>query len=524
MKTFGEVGLSEKLLKTIEGIGYEEPTRIQEEVIPVILEGKDVIAQAQTGTGKTAAFGMPLIDMLKEEEGLQALILLPTRELAIQVAGEMRKFAKNRRLKEVAIYGGQPIDRQIRTLKMGVNIVVGTPGRILDHLNRRTLNLSNIKYVILDEADEMLDMGFIEDIETILKTTNQERQTMLFSATMPSEIKAIARKYMKSPTNISVMPKEVTVSTVKQYYINVTEGSKLDTFTKILDASDIQSGLVFCRTKKSVDELVESLQALGYSVEGIHGDYNQTHRLNAITKFKDGVIDFLIATDVAARGLDIENITHVFNYHIPENPEAYVHRIGRTGRAGRTGVAITLVQPREFKLLRIIEQYTKSKMIAMPMPKIKDVYESKVNRLKKLVTDTMSEGKLGEYSMIVEQLAEENDVMDICSAAIKLVFEKEFKIGLKDLKEMKDEVHTSTNQSYRLFLNVGREHNVAKKDILNLLTSVKGIAVNDIFDIDIFNGFTFVNVNEEAGRKLINTRLNVKINGKKVNIALAKSK
>ncbi|MDF2673849.1 MAG: ATP-dependent helicase [Clostridiales bacterium] len=522
MKTFEELGLSEKVLKTIEGIGYEEPTRIQEEVIPVLLEGKDVIAQAQTGTGKTAAFGMPLIDLLKEEDGLQALILLPTRELAIQVAGEMRKFAKFKRLKEVAIYGGQPIDRQIRTLKMGVNIVVGTPGRILDHLNRRTLNLSKIKYVILDEADEMLDMGFIEDIESILKGVNEDRQTMLFSATMPAQIKAIAKKHMKSPVNISVMPKEVTVSTVKQYYLNVTEGNKLDTFTKILDASDIQSGLVFCRTKKSVDELVESLQALGYSVEGIHGDYNQTHRLNAISKFKDGVIDFLIATDVAARGLDIENISHVFNYHIPENAEAYVHRIGRTGRAGRTGVAITLVQPREFKLLKMIEQYTKSKMVPMAMPKIKDVYESRVNKFKKLITDTISEGKFGEYSVIVEQLAEENDVMEVCAAALKLVFEKEFKVGLNDLKEMKEEAHT--NQSYRLFLNVGREHNVTKKDIIKLLTSVKGIAGNDIFDIDTFNGFTFVNVNEEAGRKLINTKLNVKINGKKVNIALAKNK
>lgn len=522
MKTFGEIGLSEKILKSIEGIGYEEPTRIQEEVIPVILEGKDVIAQAQTGTGKTAAFGMPLADMLSEDGGLQALILLPTRELAIQVAGEMRKFAKYKRLRELAVYGGQPIDRQIKTLKMGVNIVVGTPGRILDHLNRRTLNLSNIKYVVLDEADEMLDMGFIEDIESILKGIKEDRQTLLFSATMPSEIKSIAKKHMKNPVNISVMPKEVTVNTVKQYYINVTESNKLDTFTKILDASDIQSGLVFCRTKKSVDELVESLQALGYSVEGIHGDYNQNHRLNAISKFKDGVIDFLIATDVAARGLDIENITHVFNYHIPENPEAYVHRIGRTGRAGRTGVAITLVNSREFKLLKTIEQYTKSKIISMAIPKVKDVYESRVNKLKNLVLDTMGEGKLGEYSVISEQLAEENDIMEICAAALKLVFEKEYKVGLSDLKNMKDEPHVP--QSYRLFLNVGREQKVSKKDIVKLLSSVKGIAGNDIFDIDIFNAFSFVNVTEEAARKLISGKPNIKINGKKVNIALAKNK
>lgn len=522
MRTFGEVGLSEKILKAIESIGYEEPTRIQEEVIPVILEGKDVIAQAQTGTGKTAAFGMPLVDMLNENGGLQALVLLPTRELAIQVAGEMRKFAKYKKLKEVAIYGGQPIDRQIKTLKMGVNIVVGTPGRILDHLNRKTLNLSKIKYVILDEADEMLDMGFIEDIESILKGVNEDRQTLLFSATMPKEIIGIAKKYMKNPVNISVMPKEVTVSTVKQYYLSVTESNKLDIFTKVLDANDIQSGLVFCRTKKSVDELVESLQALGFSVEGIHGDYNQNHRLNSINKFKDGVIDFLIATDVAARGLDIENITHVFNYHIPENPEAYVHRIGRTGRAGRTGVAITLVQPRELKLLKTIEKYTKSKIVPMAVPKVKDVYESKVNRLKRLILDTISQEKLGEYSLIVEQLVEEHDIIDICSAALKLVFEREFKIGLKDLKEMKDEVHT--NQTYRLFLNVGREQKVTKKDILKLLTSIKGIAGNDIFDIDIFGTFSFVNVTEEAAKKILGGKPNVKVNGKKVNIALAKSR
>lgn len=522
MKTFGEVGLSEQLLKTIEGIGYEEPTRIQEEVIPVILERKDVIAQAQTGTGKTAAFGMPLIDMLEENDKLQALILLPTRELAIQVAGEMKKFAKHKRVSEVAIYGGTPIDRQIRTLRMGVNIVVGTPGRILDHLNRRTLNLSNIKYVILDEADEMLDMGFIEDIESILKKVNEDRQTLLFSATMPNEIKSMAKKYMNNPINISVMPKEVTVNTVKQYYINVTESSKLDAFTKVLDASDIRSGLIFCRTKKSVDELVESLQALGYSVEGIHGDYNQNHRLNAINKFKDGVIDFLVATDVAARGLDIENITHVFNYHIPENPEAYVHRIGRTGRAGRTGVAITMVNSREFKLLKMIEQYTKSKIVSMAMPKVKDVYESRVNKLKTMVLDTMNEGKHSEYSAIVEQLAEENDVMELCAAALKLVFEKEFKTSLRELKEMKDEVHT--HQPYRLFLNIGREQSITKKEILKLLTSVKGITGGDIQAIDIFGEFSFVNVSEEAAKKLISGKPNIKLNGKKVNIALAKNK
>jgi ATP-dependent RNA helicase DeaD len=341
---------------------------------------------------------------------------------------------------------------------------------------------------------------------------------------MPNEIKAMASKYMNKPVNISVMPKEVTVSTIKQYYINVTDRNKLDAFTKVMDSNEIQNGLVFCRTKKSVDELVESLQSLGYSVEGIHGDYNQNHRINAINKFKDGVIDFLVATDVAARGLDIENISHVFNYHIPENPEAYVHRIGRTGRAGRSGVAITFVQPREYKLLKMIEKYTNSKIVAMPMPKVKDVYENRVNKLKKMVLDEIEKGKLGEYTLVVEQLAEDNDIdiMDICSAALKLVFEKEYKMGLKDIMEMKDEVHTP--ESYRLFINLGREHNVTKKDIVNILTSVKGIRSNDIFDIDIFAGFSFVNVNAETGRKLINTKINQKINGKKVSIALAKSK
>lgn len=522
MKLFKDLGISELVLKSVEDMGYEEPTKIQEEVVPVILDGNDVIAQAQTGTGKTAAFGMPLVDMIEGGKGLQGLVLSPTRELAIQVAGEVRKLGKHKNIKEVAIYGGQPIDRQIRSIKQGANIVVGTPGRVLDHINRRTLNLSNIKFVVLDEADEMLDMGFIEDIETILSNTGAERQTMLFSATMPREIKDIAKKYMKSPVHVSVMPKEVTVNTVEQLYINVNEKNKLDAFTRVLDSNEIQSGIVFCRTKKSVDELVESLQSLGYSVEGIHGDYNQNHRINAINKFKDNTIDFLVATDVAARGLDIENVTHVFNYHIPENPEAYVHRIGRTGRAGRKGTAITFVTPRETNLLRMIEKYTKSKIKNIGVPKIKDVYENKVNKLKHLVLGTIEEDRLSEYTLIVEQLLEESDLMDICSAALKLIFEKENKIGLGELKEMKNE--PVVEEVARVFVNVGRANGVEKKDVVKGFTSIKGVEGRDILKIDVFEKFTFVNVNMEAAHRILSNKYGIKIKDKKVRVEEAKKR
>lgn len=522
MKTFKELGVSENILKAIEEMGYEEPTRIQEEVVSIILEGHDVIAQAQTGTGKTAAFGMPLVDMIDERGGLQGLILLPTRELAIQVAGEIRKLSKFKKLKEVPVYGGQPIDRQIRALKQGVQIVVGTPGRIIDHINRKTLNLNDIKFVVLDEADEMLDMGFIEDIEKILDTINNRQQTLLFSATMPEEIKNLANKFMNKPKHVSVMPKEITATTVEQYYINVSEKNKLDALTRVLDAQDIQNGIIFCRTKKSVDELVESLQSLGYVVEGIHGDYNQNHRINAINKFKDGTIDFLVATDVAARGLDIENVSHVFNYHIPENPEAYVHRIGRTGRAGRSGVAITLVSAREFRLLKDVEKYTKSKIKLMEIPKARDVYEYKVSKLKKLILDTVNEGKLGEYSLIVEQLEEENNLMDICAAALKLVFEKENKISIDELQKV-DEKHYAEEQ-IRLFINFGKKDGINKKDIVTTLSQIKGVTGKDINGIDILEKFSFANVTPEAARKIVSGKAKLTYKGKRMSVEIAKNK
>lgn len=522
MKAFNELGISEKVLKAIEDMGYEEPTRIQEEVVSVILGGKDVIAQAQTGTGKTAAFGMPLVDLINERGGLQGIIISPTRELAIQVAGEISKIGKYKRIREVAIYGGQPIDRQIRIIRQGVNVVVGTPGRILDHINRGTLDLSKIKYVILDEADEMLDMGFIEDIESILKNISTERQTMLFSATMPEEIRAIARRYMRSPEHISVMPREMTVSTIEQYYVNTNDKDKLDAFTRILDVNDVENGIVFCRTKKSVDELVESMQSLGYAVEGIHGDYNQTHRLNAINKFKDGTIDFLIATDVAARGLDIENVSHVFNYHIPEDPESYVHRIGRTGRAGKSGIAITFVSPREFRLLKDIERYTKSRIKTMSLPKPKDILETKITKLKKTVYDAMDEEHLRDYIHIAEDLAEESNLLEVCAAALRIIFEKENRTTLNEIKEMK--VSAPENQLIRMFLNIGKEQSMNKKDIVGGLAFSCDIRGEDIYDIDIYEKFTFINVSQHAARKIMNNREKAKIRGRKIRIEVAKSK
>ncbi|MEK6681875.1 MAG: DEAD/DEAH box helicase, partial [Nitrospirota bacterium] len=373
---FTDLGLSKEALQAVVQMGFEEPTPIQAKTIPSLLKGRDVIGHAQTGTGKTAAYGIPIVERIDVGNLMvQAIILTPTRELAIQVAEEINKIGRFRRIQAVPIYGGQSIERQIRALRKGVQIVVGTPGRVIDHIERKTLRLNHIRMVVLDEADEMLDMGFIDDITTILKETPKERQTLLFSATMPDAILKIASRYMQNPERVSIATDTLTAPKINQIFYEVRESEKTDALCRLIDAEDSDLFLVFCHTKKDVDEVSSDLKMRGYDAEAIHGDFSQVQREAVMKKFRKGAIDVLVATDVAARGLDISNITHVINYSIPQNPDSYVHRIGRTGRAGKEGIAITFVTPREDRQLRLIQTASRTKIKRGKLPTIEEIRE-----------------------------------------------------------------------------------------------------------------------------------------------------
>ncbi|HEY4548693.1 MAG TPA: DEAD/DEAH box helicase, partial [Bacillus sp. (in: firmicutes)] len=347
MTTFSDFGLSKEIEQAVFNMGFEEPTPIQAQAIPIALDGKDMIGQAQTGTGKTTAFGVPLLEKLSVKEGTQGLVVCPTRELAVQVAEELNRIGQGKGIRALPIYGGQDISRQIRSLKNGPQVIVATPGRLIDHIERKTIRLGAIKMVVLDEADEMLNMGFVEDIEKILAETPKEKQTMLFSATMPRRIQNLAERFMKNPEIVKVKAKEMTVTNIEQYYVEAHEKQKFDVLCGLLDIQTPELAIVFGRTKKRVDEVVDGLIKRGYSAEGIHGDIPQSKRDQVIRRFKEASIDIMVATDVAARGLDISGVSHVYNFDIPQDPESYVHRIGRTGRAGKKGKAMTFVSPRE---------------------------------------------------------------------------------------------------------------------------------------------------------------------------------
>ena len=422
MTTFNELGISDSVLQALLKMGFEEATPIQTQTIPLALEGFDVIGQAQTGTGKTAAFGIPMIEKIDTDfRKIQAVVVAPTRELAIQVAEELNRLGRTKGVRAVPVYGGANMDRQIRSLKEGSHIVVATPGRLLDHLRRRTLRTDYVKFAVLDEADEMLNMGFIDDIRDILKAIPEERQTLLFSATMPKEIREIATTLMKDPKEVKVKAKEVTVENIDQYFIEVPEKYKFDTLTNHLDIYAPTLSIIFSRTKKRVDEITEGLQARGFRAEGIHGDLTQGKRMSVLNKFKSGRVDVLVATDVAARGLDISGVTHVYNFDIPQDPESYVHRIGRTGRAGRTGEAISFVTPREIGHLRLIERVTKSKMKRLMPPTNQDARRGQqqvtISNLQKII-----EGQdLGTYQEAANELLEEHDSVTVIAAALKML-------------------------------------------------------------------------------------------------------
>ena len=390
---FTELHLSENILKAVEKAGFEEPSPIQELTIPLALEGKDVIGQAQTGTGKTAAFGLPTLDKIDTSRHVvQALVIAPTRELAVQGQEELFRFGREKGVKVRSVYGGSSIEKQIKALRSGAHIVVGTPGRLLDLIKRKALKLDHVETLILDEADEMLNMGFLEDIEAIISRVPENRQTLLFSATMPEAIKRIGVKFMYDPEHVRVAAKELTTDLVDQYYIRVKEQEKFDTMTRLIDVERPELAIVFGRTKRRVDELTRGLKLRGYRAEGIHGDLDQGKRLRVLRDFKNDNIDILVATDVAARGLDISGVTHVYNYDIPQDPESYVHRIGRTGRAGKHGQSVTFVAPNEMGYLSIIEKLTKKRMKGLKPATAEEAFKAKKKvALKKIERDFADE-------------------------------------------------------------------------------------------------------------------------------------
>ncbi|WP_277883682.1 DEAD/DEAH box helicase [Paenibacillus sp. N3/727] len=434
MKTFAEFGLEPQVLQAITELGFEEATPIQSQSIPIAISGKDMIGQAQTGTGKTAAFGLPLINKIsKDEDRIVALVMAPTRELAIQVAEEIGKLSRFKGIRSLPIYGGQDIGRQIRALKKKPQIIIGTPGRLLDHINRKTIRLDDVQTVVLDEADEMLDMGFMEDIQSILKLVPDERQTMLFSATMPPNIQKLAQQFLKNPEHVSVIPKHVSAPLIDQAYIEVPERQKFEALSRLIDMESPELAIVFGRTKRRVDELAEALQKRGYSADGLHGDLSQHQRDTVMRKFRDGSIDVLVATDVAARGLDVSGVSHVVNFDLPQDPESYVHRIGRTGRAGKEGTAWSFVTPREMDHLHFIERVTRHRIPRKPLPTMAEAIEGKQRVTAERVLDIVEKGELNEYKGLAIQLLEQYDSVQLLAAAMKLLtgdFKKEADVQL----------------------------------------------------------------------------------------------
>ena len=498
--TFKEFNISEKTLRAIEDMGFEEPTPIQTRTIPALLEGRDVTGQAQTGTGKTAAFGVPAIERVDpNSRATQVLVLSPTRELAIQIAEEFARLAKyHRDINILPIYGGQPIDRQFRGLQRGVQIVVGTPGRVLDHLDRGTLTFNDVHLVVLDEADQMLDMGFREDIEKILDETPKGRQTVLFSATLPKPILDISKRFQKNPEFISVARREVTVPQIEQLYLEVRNRDKLEVLSRLLDLYDPELTLIFANTKRGVDELTTHLQARGYFAEGLHGDMKQVLRDRVMAKFRAGNIDMLVATDVAARGIDVEDVDLVINYDVPQDIEYYIHRIGRTARAGRAGRAVTFVGPKEYFKLRTIQDYTKIKIARIPLPTQGDVEESRTRKLIERVQHVIDEGKLDHYETLVDRIiTEDYTALEVAAALLKL------ELGGGDKGQSLPQDIRPAQGLALLRIPIGREHQIRPKDIVGALAGETGIPGNVIGAINIYDHYSTVDVPVELAEQVI---------------------
>lgn len=524
--TFEEMCLDTRIMRAIAEMGFEQPSPIQAQSIPIAVEGKDMIGQARTGTGKTASFGIPMLQRINpKDKSLQAIVLCPTRELAIQSANEIRKLAKFLHgIKVLPIYGGQEISKQIRSLKGGVQIVIGTPGRVMDHLRRHTLKPQTVDIVVLDEADEMLNMGFREDIETVLEYIPGEHQTVLFSATMPKPILDITRKYQHDAVNIKVVKKELTVANIDQYYYDVKRKDKVDVLTRLLDYYNPKLSLVFCNTKKMVDELATELSGRGYSAEGLHGDMKQSQRDRVMNNFRKGKTDILIATDVAARGIDVDDVEAVFNYDLPQDDEYYVHRIGRTGRAGRCGKAFSFVKGKEVYKLKDIQRYCKTKILAQPIPSTDDVAQIKAENIMEQIGTIIEEENLSDMIELIEKQVNEADytAMDIAAA---FLYQAMGAGESSSEKEEYDFANTGAEEGMvRLFINIGKKDKIKPGDILGAIAGESGMPGRLVGAIDMFDKYTFVEVPREYGKEVLNAMKHAKIKGKAVNMEPANQK
>lgn len=525
---FEELELDPRILRAVKEMGFEEATPIQAQSIPVVMSGRDVIGQAQTGTGKTAAFGIPLLHKVDaDRKRTQAIILCPTRELAIQVSNDLHNLAKYMHgIKILPIYGGQDISRQIRSLKGGIQIIVGTPGRVMDHLRRKTIRCDEVETIVLDEADEMLNMGFREDIETVLGYIPEERQTVLFSATMPKEILEITKQYQTDALTIKVVKKELTVKNIEQYYYDVRRKDKLDVLTRLLDVYDPKLSLIFCNTKHMVDELANELQNRGYFAEGLHGDMKQQQRDRVMKNFRSGKTEILVATDVAARGIDVDDVEVVFNYDLPQDDEYYVHRIGRTGRAGKTGKAFSFVKGKEVYKLKEIMRYCKTKIYAQPIPSQRDVEEAKCEKIMEQLDQIIEEVDLTKMVNLLEAQINNGDytAMDLAAAFMYQALGKsEQERGRQEHYDFAD-TGAEEEGMVRLFVNIGKKQHARPGDILGAVAGESGMPGNLVGAIDMFDSYTFVEVPREYGSAVLNAMKNVKIRGRSINVEPANAK
>ncbi|WP_434446021.1 DEAD/DEAH box helicase [Lentzea sp. E54] len=539
---FADLGLRPDILNALTTLGYEEPTPIQSEAIPPLLAGNDLLGQAATGTGKTAAFALPLLERIADRIGKGekplALVLAPTRELAVQVSEAVHRYGRHMGTRVLPIYGGQPIGRQLRELSRGVDVVVATPGRAIDHLQRGTLQLGDLQVVVLDEADEMLDMGFAEDIDAILSETPAERQTVLFSATMPPRINRMAKSHLREPVLIQIEREKTEpgeAPRVRQTAYLVRREHKPAALGRILDVEAPAAAVVFCRTRDEVDQLTETLNGRGYRAESLHGGISQEQRDRVMGRLRGGTADLLVATDVAARGLDIEQLTHVVNYNVPSAPEAYTHRIGRVGRAGREGVAITLVEPRENSMLKTIERVSKTKIPMEKVPTVADLRARQLELTRSSLQESLMEDDLSRFRVVVETLADEFDVMDIALAAVKLAHEASGAAAdeeeIPEVRPREDrprrdgapagprrERRGPSEGMTRLFLGAGRSSGIRPQDIVGAITGETSLKGRDIGAIEIADRFSLVEVPGTVANDVIEQLRDATIKGKRVTI------
>ncbi len=522
---FDELGLSEMLLASVKAAGFESPTPIQARAIPVLLTGKDLIGQAQTGTGKTAAFVLPLLAALDpDKKGTQALVLVPTRELAIQAAEQIYKLAAGTGLRVVPVYGGQPIDRQFHALRVAPAIVVGTPGRLMDHMRRGSVVLGEVIFCALDEADEMLAFGFIEDIETILAELPEKRQTALFSATMPPRIAALAKRFIPDAVKVEIMSRQRTVDTIRQVCYEVSPGKKREALARILDMETPGPTIVFCRTRAETQELAEALRLRGYDAEPLHGEMAQTERDRTMKKFKEGQADLLVATDVAARGLDIDTVTHVINFDLPWDVEQYIHRIGRTGRAGRAGDAITLIEPKERRNLKRFEQLIGARIEPVRLPSSADIAARRREVFSAKVIERLASGDFETHMSAISELAESHDLADIAAAALALLWEATSAGASRDDsldEDLAAEGERAEVGMTRLFVGMGRMDNLRPSDLVGAILSETGLPPRTVGAIDILDRVAFVEVPSQHAQRVIDALSNTKLRGRRPKVGHA---